>query len=277
MRALGFPVDLPTTMESGQPPHFLWTRTRDAFFERKMHGIPWRLAQGEARAVRTDARFLTQANRLFRAKDNLAEIRFELSADGPLRAALSSFPHLRLTQSDPWEALVCYLTSSNNHIPRIRSLVRSLVGPGGEVLPPEEISETDLRKKGFGYRSEYLRKASALIARGEFDLPGVASLPYETARTELQTLPGVGPKVADCILLYGFGFLESFPQDVWVKRAMKEHYRLSNEKKVAEYAGRKWGEFAGYAQHYLFWQARTDAAADSLPPRFPSRPRRNAL
>src|SRR3989344_1880475 len=95
-----------------------------------------------------------------------------------------------------------------------------------------------------------------MIEEGEVMLSSSHYIKYDEAREELMRLPGVGPKVADCVLLFGYGKGEAFPADVWIKRAMNRLYRLNGERRIKEYARRKWGEHAGYAQQYLYVYAR---------------------
>ena len=134
----------------------------------------------------------------------------------------------------------------------------------GAVMSAEEIADANLKKVNLGYRENFLKKTAKMIADGEFDLPGISKMSYEDAHEELQLLPGVGPKVADCVLLYGFGNLSAFPNDVWVGRAMQKWYGVGGRKKVAQFAFDRWGGLAGYAQQYLFMLARTELANEKI-------------
>jgi N-glycosylase/DNA lyase len=252
-------VDLQTTMESGQPPHFIWNRVPGdvVAFQRRLGDKLWTLAQLPGGLVRTDSRDVARTLQLLRAKDNPTMIKGKIATDPVMREAVARFPMLRLTKSDPWETTVCFICSVNNNIPRIRGMVQKLIGPDGFVLPPGKLCKKDLRSMGFGYRSEYLNETARLVSEGEFDLDEVNDMDYPNAKQALQQLPGVGPKVADCILLYGFGNLSAFPQDVWIKKAMREGYGLKKPKEVEEFVSTRWGSHAGYAQHYLFWHYRS--------------------
>ncbi|QNK39413.1 DNA-3-methyladenine glycosylase family protein [Caproicibacter fermentans] len=167
-------------------------------------------------------------------------------------------PDLRILNQDPWEALCSFLLSQCNNIKRIKGLVSRLCKTYGESngacasFPRPEalavLSEQDLRALGCGYRAGYLVGTARRVAEGALDFDLLRRLPLEEAKRELTALPGVGPKVADCALLYGLHRLEAFPMDVWMKRAMK-----------VLFPGRKpedFGEYAGVAQQYIFHYSR---------------------
>ena len=143
---------------------------------------------------------------------------------------------------------------------------------------PEDLAEADpreLRKCGLGFRAEYISEISRLVAEGEFDPEGLRGVGYEEARRRLTSLPGVGPKVADCVLLFSLDRLEAFPVDVWVRRIVLESYpdhfeqpfihKVLNRKsitpgeyqKIGSFARRNFGRYAGYAQEYLYHYKRS--------------------
>ena len=239
------------TMESGQPPHFTWN---------KEGGRYWRLVNGEKAELwmekgklRFTEGFDEYARGFLRLGDDLDAIYGSISTDRTMKCAVESCAGLRITKSDPWEALVCFLCSINNNIPRIRKMVQSLM-VDGEVMPPEDLAAKDLGGLRLGYRDKFLKGCAEKVVDYEFEKIG--PMDYEEAWKELQTFPGVGPKVADCVLLFGFGFLEAFPTDVWISGVMKRAYGAKNEKDARLAGMKRWGEFAGYAQQYLFESAR---------------------
>lgn len=186
-------------------------------------------------------------------------IRERLSALDPILGEAARYaPDLRILNQDPWEALCSFLLSQCNNIKRIKGLVsrlcRACGEPDGTFFPfpgPEAVarlSERDLRAIGCGYRAGYLTGAARRAAEGNLDFSRLRALPLPEARRELTELDGVGPKVADCALLYGLHRLDAFPMDVWMKRAMKTLF-----------PGRKpedFGEYAGIAQQYIFHYSR---------------------
>ena len=166
-------------------------------------------------------------------------------------------------KQDKWEALCSFIISQNNNIPRIRTIIdrlcrrygRAITAPDGSeawAFPsPESIaaaSADDLRTLGLGYRADYLPAAAADVLDRRFDPERLCTLPLEEARKELQAMRGVGPKVADCVLLFGLHRLDAFPRDVWIKRALAGEFKdtpLQN------------APYAGVAQQYIFEYIRT--------------------
>lgn len=124
----------------------------------------------------------------------------------------------------------------------------------------------NLKSCGFGYRSKYLKKASDFFTL-EMDLSDISEMSYDEAFETVQMIPGVGPKVADCLLLYGYNFKEAFPSDVWIKRIVSYLF-FDNEDisvpKVREFGMEEFGEYAGYVQLYLFHYARKSGLMDKL-------------
>lgn len=249
--------NLKLTMESGQPPHFLWAGDGKSY-QRSAKGTTITLAQKNGQIT---ASHPEEAGVLLRQKDDLKEITARLSAGDPvIRRAAAKFSGLRLTKNDAWETTVAYLCSQNSNIKRIRANVQGMLGADGRVKPAEELAAASLKRLNLGYREPYIKQTAAMVADGEFDFEGVSKLSCQDGRAELQLLPGVGPKVADCILLYGFGRPEAFPNDVWIGRAMEKWYGTSRPKAVEEFAQKRWGPLAGYAQQYLFMLARDELA-----------------
>ena len=122
------------------------------------------------------------------------------------------------------------------------------------------VSEAELRACKMGFRAPHLLAAARQTAEGKFDLENVRNLPLPEARTELMKLRGVGGKIADCVLLFAYGFDSAFPVDVWVERALRQlyfHRRRANEKRLRHFAATHFGPHAGYAQQYLFHYMRT--------------------
>jgi N-glycosylase/DNA lyase len=122
------------------------------------------------------------------------------------------------------------------------------------------VSEAELRACKMGFRAPSLLNAARQIANGQLDLEKIRALDYTAARAELMTLRGVGGKIADCVLLFGYGFDTAFPVDVWIERALQELYfprRRASEKRLRKFAATHFGPHAGYAQQYLFHYMRT--------------------
>ena len=124
----------------------------------------------------------------------------------------------------------------------------------------------NLKSCGVGYRAPYMKKASQMFTL-EMDLSQIPEMNYEEAFETILKVPGVGPKVADCILLYGFNFKEAFPSDVWIKRIVSYLYFDGKDisvSKVRDFGMEEFGEYAGYVQLYLFHYARMSGLMDRL-------------
>lgn len=185
---------------------------------------------------------------------------------------------LRLLNQQPFETLVSFIVSANNNLKRIKGIIGRICEKCGEPFAFEgktyyKFPEPDalaslgvemLKECGCGYRAPYIKKTARLVADG-FPLDGLKRMDYFAAKQELRKLPGVGPKVADCILLFSLGFRDAFPADVWIKRILKEQYGFAgNDRQVYEYAREKFGSNAGIAQQYLFFWQRENARKGGL-------------
>jgi len=199
--------------------------------------------------------------------------------DFNLQAAVKTCHGLRLLRQPPWECLASFILSSTKQIVQIRQIVRTLCArhgtpvavPAGQhpafAFPtPEQIaalSEKELRHCKMGFRAKYLLSAARRVVAGELDLESIRQLSLESAREELTKLSGVGEKIADCVLLFAYGFPTAFPIDVWVARALSQFYfkgRRTHPEKLRRFAARHFGPNAGYAQQYLFHHVRTQLA-----------------
>jgi N-glycosylase/DNA lyase len=215
--------------------------------------------------------------------------------DEPMRAAVAACRGLRLLRQDPWECLASFILSSTKQIVQIRQIVSLLCerfgepcsGVSAERRPPSQgdkcgflpkaatpawpaafpsphriasLTEAELRACKMGFRAPNLLAAAREIADGRFDLELIRQLPHAEARAELMKLRGVGGKIADCVLLFAYGFDSAFPVDVWVERALQQLYfprRRASEKRLRRFAITHFGPHAGYAQQYLFHYIRT--------------------
>ncbi|MCD7733058.1 MAG: DNA-3-methyladenine glycosylase 2 family protein [Oscillospiraceae bacterium] len=155
------------------------------------------------------------------------EIRERLSTDPTLKLACEKCEGLRILRQDPWEGLISFIISQNNNIPRIKSILSKLVEHFGGFPTAEELALETSESLQFlhsGYRARYLVDAARMVSSGEISLEACRKMSYPDAKKELMRICGVGSKVADCTLLYGLGFMEAFPVDVWIKRAVAKYY-----------------------------------------------------
>ena len=190
------------------------------------------------------------------------------------KRAVELFPGLRVLNQPVWEALVAFIISANNNVTRIRNLVHARCERYGEALdspsgtlhafpPPERLAscgEEELRALKLGYRAPFLIGTARRVVDG-FPLDELSHLPFEEARRLLMQLPGVGGKVADCVLLFGCGHSEAFPVDVWVARLLKDWFGLEckNRDTMARQARQLLGPHGGIMQQFLFHAARVGA------------------
>lgn len=177
-----------------------------------------------------------------------------------LKKASEFAPGIRILQQEPWETLCSFIISQNNNIPRIKGIVERLCANFGKrikenyfTFPKAEVianlTEDDLLCIRSGFRAKYILDAARKVYSNEINLNCIKRMPISEARAELMKIKGVGPKVADCALLYGLHMLKAFPIDTWMSKAMKEFFPdLTRE---------DFGEYAGIAQQYVFHYIRT--------------------
>ena len=188
------------------------------------------------------------------------KIKIKLSKlDSNLNLACKYAPGIRILRQEPWEALCSFIISQNNNIPRIKGIIERLCACFGEEIEPglfsfpsyktlSGLEKSDLIPIKCGFRDDYILDAAKKLTAGEVSFVKIANSNISDARTELMKIKGVGPKVAECTLLYGFHKLDAFPVDVWMKRAMES---LFPDKEISFF-----GDYAGIAQQYIFHYSR---------------------
>lgn len=211
----------------------------------------------------------------FDLERNYTTIKDELSLDPILEEAIAFGQGIRILNQEPFEILISFIISANNQIPRIKKSIESIALNYGKKIDldlnnreyysfptPEELEDVELEEFNaltkVGFRGQRVLATSKIIANKNFDLNPIFYMTRDDGKLELMKLPGVGPKVSDCILLFAFNKDEAFPVDVWVKRVM-EHFYLkkdTNVKHIGEHGKRIFGNLAGFAQQYLFYYAR---------------------
>ena len=288
------PMNLEETIQSAQTSEPEWAREGASFVDvEELNGTPvkYTLSQvgGEAdfrlnvRAIsslqsdKLDASLRSHMTRVLGLSDDLESFYGEFADEAePLQSTFSKLRGLRLMRgTNLFESLICSILSQNNSALLWNRTARLLMqfygtrvnfpdGTSYSLFPKPEIlarlSPRELRSKtSMGYRAKPVVKVSRMVTRGELKLDDFGKLPYEEAMEILLGLPGVGPKVADCFLLYGAGRLEAAPVDVWIHRIATRLYfrgRKVSRPKTAMFLRDRFGEWAGYAQLYLFDFAR---------------------
>lgn len=263
-------IDLPGTLLGGQA--FRWRRAGDAF-EGVVEGRLVRLSPAPSGVEATGAPRATLERHLRIGREHDDAI-LRLSRDAALAPALGAHPGLRILRQEPWETTVAFITSANNNVRRIEGIVERLADAWGAPIDgstrrafPDaatlaRATEAKLRAAGLGYRAPFVKGAARMVARGDVGLSALRGAPLSEVRDALLALPGVGPKVADCIALFALGCDDAFPLDRWMLRAVSETLLDGREVKPREaetLARERWGRDAGLAQQYLFHAARMRA------------------
>jgi len=254
------------TLECGQ--FFRWRRAGD-LYEVTLRDRTFLFGQDGERLLFEGAD--PAAVRHFFALDHdLPAIHAALGRDPVLAEALERYRGLRIVRQDPWECVAAFLTSMASNIPRITRNVKDMAAAFGTppAFPrPEQMgSEADLRALRLGFRARYLAAAARLARDGRLDRLG--ERPGDGIREALMEIPGIAEKVADCVALFAYGRLESFPVDTWIRKAVRKLYfrnRRVTDRKIREFARRRFGPHAGYAQQYLFiwWRDLRPSAQQS--------------
>ncbi|MFB6251803.1 MAG: DNA-3-methyladenine glycosylase [Halobellus sp.] len=287
------PFDLQATLESGQS--YLWDRADGRMYESMdvYGGDVWyetvvppvegvtdedvvvriRQRDGEIEweATADPVPLLTH---LLRLDDDLDAIYGATPDDDLIERAYDAYHGMRLVRDPPFPCLVSFICSAQMRVSRIHgmqlALAREFGTPyevGGETFRafprPDQLAartEKELRELKLGYRAPYVQRTAEMVADDEADPREAVGLPYEEARESLTRFVGVGDKVADCVLLFSLGYLQAVPLDTWIQSAIAEHYPecdcgnyTETSRALRERLG---GEYAGYAQTYLFYYLR---------------------
>jgi N-glycosylase/DNA lyase len=265
--------NLENTINSGQV--FLW----------KQHQNNWFGVNGQDILRITDSgkikSYAKQRTDFLREKDNIEEILRIISKDKTTRQAVKKYLGLRLLRQDPFQCLISFIVSSNSNIPKIKTCLENICKNFGEkvffennefFLFPEpkrlaSASIQEIKNCGTGYRSKFIISASNIVYSGKINFEYLKKCEYFKAKEIISEIPGVGNKVADCVLLFSLDKLEAVPLDRWIIRIMEKYYpnifemstkTITNKQyeilheKIVNY----FGPYAGYAQQFLFKMER---------------------
>ncbi|SHH70313.1 DNA-3-methyladenine glycosylase family protein [Halobaculum gomorrense] len=287
------PFDLQSTVESGQT--YLWDRADGNMYETmSAHGgehwyetvVPPLAGVSDERAVvrvrqvddRLEWESTTDAvpilTHLLRLDDDLDAI-LEATPDLPLlERAYDEYRGMRLVRDPPFGCLISFICSAQMRVSRIHGMQLAMAERFGDSVDfdgrtyhafptPEQLAartEAELRDLSLGYRAPYVQRTAEMVADGEADPAAVRGMAYEDAREYLTRFVGVGDKVADCVLLFSLEFLEAVPLDTWIQTAIADYYPECDAGGYAETSrairDRFGGEYAGYAQTYVFYYLR---------------------
>lgn len=277
--------DLQSTLESAQT--FLWQRADGGMYEstNAYGGDAWyyTVVDGDVVSVRqqdgtlewqatTDAEQLL--HRRLRLDDDLDAIFDALPDDPTLAQARQAYSGLRIVHDPFFPCVISFICSARMRVERIHAIQTELARAFGESVTvdgttyhsfprPKQLaaaSENDLRELGLGFRAPYIQETAEMVTTGDLTVDDVHGDSYEEAHIAVQEFPGVGPKIADCVALFALGHLQAVPLDTWTRQFIEEYYpacdRGSYEATADAFRG-MFGEYASYAQTYLYHDARS--------------------
>ena len=280
--------DLEKTLDSGQVFH--WEKADGGFVGTisdlpvyvKQHGKCLEVRCGAAPARSPGRTLPSIVERYFALDHPLGDICGSFPQDPVLNAARDFCCGLRIIRQPKWECLATFICSSMKQVAHIRQISFALRRRLGEprsignrcvysfpmACRVAQASEKQLRECNLGYRAKHLRATAGLVSSGKADLEAWSRLSDVELRKELCALPGVGPKIANCVMLFAYERLGAFPIDVWIERVLRDHYFSGEAKMTAqrlrEFAESYFGNHGGYAQQYLFHYARTSSKFGSV-------------
>lgn len=266
-------INVDNTINSGQV--FLW----------KNFGCSWYGINGQevlevdkSGDIKSSQNYKTD---FFRQKDNMKKIIQSISKDKTTRLAIGKYPGLRILRQDPFQCLISFIVSSNSNIQKIKMNLEKLTEKLGQKIEfdkkefhlfpsPKSITNStieDIISCGLGYRSKFVLEASRMVQSREIDFEYLKKCNYLEAKKIIRSVPGVGNKVADCVLLFALDKLDSFPLDRWTIRILEKYYFNRFEMKTKSITDNQYqclhekiidhfGPYAGYAQQFLFKMER---------------------
>ena len=259
--------NLDDTFECGQC--FRWNKDDNGVYTGIVEGNVLRLKQtGDSIDFDGDIAFWKN---YFDLDTDYNEIIRKIRIDDVMKNATEKGKGIRILRQNLFETVISFIISQNNNIPRIKGIVEKLcMGFGNKIdglnysFPtPESLNSADITDFAYlkaGYRDVYIKDAARFFTEHILDSDILINGNLSDARSEISKIKGVGPKVADCILLFGAYRTEVFPTDVWMKRILSIYYGINNASpaEINAFASKKFGKYAGFAQQYLFYLARSE-------------------
>lgn len=266
-------IDLENSINSGQV--FLWKQDKGNWYGINGQDVLQINNFGKINS------YSKQKIDFFREKDNLEEILKTISRDKVACKAVKKYLGLRILRQDPFQCLISFIVSSNSNIQKIKFTLQNICKNFGEkvffegeeffLFPEPKIlskaSIEEIKKCGAGYRSKFVKKASEMVLSEEINFENLKRCDYHKAKEIISKVPGVGNKVADCIMLFSLDKPEAFPLDRWMVRILEKYYQNTFEistktltdnqySKLHEKLKKYFGPYSGYAQQFLFKMER---------------------
>ena len=268
-----FSIDIDNSINSGQV--FLWEKCGSDWYGINGQDI---LKINKNAVIKSIQNSKTD---FFRKKDNMQEIIKSISKDKTVKKAIKQYEGLRIFKQDPFQCMISFIISSNSNIQKIKTSLEKITKKFGVKVEiqnkefflfpkPEKLANAsieEIKKCGVGYRAPFIKQAAEMIFSKKIDLEYIEKLDYKEAKKNICLIPGVGNKVADCILLFSLNKLEAFPLDTWMIKILEKYY--SNEFKIEtktitqkqyeilhEKIVNYFGPYCGYAQQFLFKMER---------------------
>ncbi len=266
-------INLENTINSGQV--FLWKQIQNNWFGVNGQDVLRITDSGKIKS------YAKQKIDFLREKDNLEEILRMISKDKTTRQAVKKYLGMRLLRQDPFQCLISFITSSNSNIQKIKSSLEKMSKKFGVKVKfdnqefflfpkPEKLANAsinEIKSCGVGYRARFIKEAANRTVLEKINFEYLKKSNYQNAKEEICLIPGVGNKVADCVLLFSLNKLESFPLDRWMIRILEKYYsdkfqletKTITEKQYGilhEKIVNHFGPYAGYSQQFLFKMER---------------------
>ena len=267
-------INIHETINSGQI--FLWEN----------YGNEWFVIDGDdiIMGKQTPFEIITfskTTKKFFREDDNYQKILKNITKDKIVKEAVNHYPGLRVTRQDPFQCCISFIVSANSNIPNIRMRLGKLCKKFGKKIrfqkrefflfpEPKRLANStlqDLQECKLGYRSKYVLDSSRAIASGEIDFDELKKMSYDESKKLLLKLPGIGDKVADCVMLFSLEKLEAFPVDTWILKILQKYYsnnfcidkkNISKKRyeNIHQHILDHFGKYAGYSQQFLYKMER---------------------
>jgi len=256
-------LDIVKTFECGQC--FRWNADEKGIYHGVAMGYPAQVWTEDGEVFLRSCGSEELWREYFDLERDYAAITADFHAGEYLDECIAYGMGIRILRQEPWEALCSFIISQCNNIKRIKGIVERLCETYGDkeefegrvyftfpsALTLSRLAEEDLSMLRCGYRAAYIITAAKSVAAGETVLDELIAADWRSAKNELLKLHGIGEKVANCVVLFGLYHMEAFPIDVWIKRALKEHF-------PPDFDPASLGEYAGLAQQYIFFNARSN-------------------